>query len=136
LKLYNADIGIDTDHVLSFNLKWPDSKRLPPTEEGLFYDGLLADLDAIPGIESASLVRPLPSETAGPQPYEIDGEPNVRAGAGCVLIAPSYFHAVGTSILAGREFSSTDRTAARPVALVNERFASQYFPSQSAPALQ
>ena len=42
-------------------------------------------------------------------------------------ITPDYFRAVGTPILAGRPFSSTDNETAPPVVIVNVSFAKHFF---------
>ena len=44
---------------------------------------------------------------------------------------PNYFHTMGTSIVAGRDFDERDNLKAPKVAIVNEEFAKTFFNGQS-----
>jgi putative ABC transport system permease protein len=46
------------------------------------------------------------------------------------LISPGYFHAMGISLLKGRDFSEQDLPSAPNVAIINETLARQFFPGQ------
>jgi predicted permease len=47
------------------------------------------------------------------------------------IISPRYFKTIGTSIVLGRDFDDGDREGSPHVAIVNERFASMYWPGQN-----
>jgi ABC-type antimicrobial peptide transport system permease subunit len=47
-----------------------------------------------------------------------------------LVVSPSYFRTLGTSILAGREFNETDRASGVPAAIVNQRFANTQWPGE------
>jgi len=54
------DLGIRTDHVLTFYLPVPQS-RLPKAEQTeAFYDGLLAKLEMLPGVQRAAAATDTP----------------------------------------------------------------------------
>jgi predicted permease len=54
------------------------------------------------------------------------GPPTVAA----VIVAPGYFRALGLAVKRGREFMATDGQSGSEAAIVNERFAAEYWPGQ------
>ena len=55
-----VDPGFDPDNLLTFNISAPQSSYPDPADVGGFYDRLLEELRAIPGVESASAMNGLP----------------------------------------------------------------------------
>ena len=47
-------------------------------------------------------------------------------------MSTGYFATVGTTILAGRDFTSEDNQTSQPVVIVNEEFARKFFPGENA----
>jgi predicted permease len=47
------------------------------------------------------------------------------------LVSPDFFRALGTRLIAGRDFTGADRSGAPTVAIVNEAFARKYFKGES-----
>jgi predicted permease len=47
-------------------------------------------------------------------------------------VGPGYFETMGATLLRGREFTERDRKGAPPVAVVNETFAREFWPAESA----
>jgi predicted permease len=47
------------------------------------------------------------------------------------LVSPGYFHAMGISLLEGRDFTAQDRPDTPSVAIISEKMAKQYFPGRS-----
>jgi predicted permease len=92
---------------------------------------------AIPGVESVGLLDQLPlSEGVNDSNVFQDTTPDlqpahVAARAGIYKISPEYFHAAGTELLAGRNFTAQDDNSSIPVAIVNPEFARQLFGSVS-----
>lgn len=97
-----------------------------------FDDALLARASAAPGIDSAGIVNFLPltmRENNGtisrpdrpvPKPWE-------RRAAILYNISPGYFRAIGTRLLAGRDFDSRDRPGSAFFVIVNEACAHALF---------
>jgi predicted permease len=48
------------------------------------------------------------------------------------MIAPAFFSTIGVPVVAGREFTATDRMGAPLVCMINESAAKKYFPGQAA----
>jgi putative ABC transport system permease protein len=131
-----AGLGIRTT-TLSMRLSAPQGKYSDRQAQLSFFEQLRTHLEAIPGVESLSS-GPLPGGgiRGAERPYEVDGSELVRGRDGPVVtvlkIAPDYFRTLGAIVLSGREFAKTDAVSGAQVAIVNERFAREHWPSQSA----
>jgi putative ABC transport system permease protein len=91
------------------------------------YRDLLARIEAIPGVRSASLARttPLGPSTLGfPVMLPAGGEARRVDGT---IVYPRYFATMGLPIVKGRDFTEDDlRTDATPAVLVNEAFVREF----------
>jgi putative ABC transport system permease protein len=135
LKLYTLDTGIRMDHLLTMNIQLPDVKYRTPEARRTFFDRLLPKLAAMPGAESAAMTTSVPPFGTGRRTIEIDGRPAPRPGdqsqdAGLVTISPSFFETVGVQLHRGRRFNDQDGMPGVETAIVNEKFASQFFPGE------
>ena len=103
---------------------------------------ILDAVEAIPGVESVGLVNPAPLYAGRvSRPVFTDKTADLRpanAAAQSFLykVSPEYFHAAGTSLLAGRNFTWHDDKDAARVAVVNPEFARRIFGSVSGAAGQ
>jgi putative ABC transport system permease protein len=133
LNLQRVDLGIQTEHVMTFSLPVPDSRSKDPLQIVAYYRQMLAGLTAIPGIDSATAMTGMPLQGAGfGMPFTIVGkpafnDPSQRPGTGFGMVTPDYFRTFGIRILHGRAFNDQDSTAAVKVGMVNEEFARKYF---------
>jgi predicted permease len=113
----------------------PDEHGMPSPSPDLiriFINNLLPRLQALPGVQSAAITSALPlgrvQDTAITFGPPMPPPPTATwKTAPNISITPSYFHAVGTTIVQGRAFSSNDNAASPPVAIVNRAFAMHYF---------
>src|SRR5205085_12109275 len=101
-----------------------------------FFDQFMPRIRAIPGVESASAILPLPlSGSNMVTSFDIEERPlpeGQRPGAPVRIIATDYFSTVGIPVRAGRVFDERDRFESTPVVIVNERFVAKYFPGENA----
>jgi predicted permease len=128
--LKELDPGFRTKNLLTFAVD-PTANGYPRERSLQFYQQLKEGLDSIPGVETSSLaVVPVLEgnewdnwvsvENFKPKPGEwID--PHVN------FVWPSYFQTLDVPILEGRDFRITDAANAPKVAIVNEKFAKEYF---------
>ena len=58
-------------------------------------------------------------------------EEQLRPTLWAMTIGPDYFQTLGAAVLSGREFNDFDGSAAAPVVIVNERFASKFWPQEN-----
>ena len=124
--LYRHESSIDLDRVIAVRLEPRGSgRRTTATAPGFdrTYRELLARVETLPGVRSASLARssPLGPSTLGfPIVLPAGGDP-VRLSA--TVVYPRYFATIGIPIVKGRDFGEDDLGAGAPsVVLVNEAF--------------
>jgi macrolide transport system ATP-binding/permease protein len=90
-------------------------------------------ITAIPGVTAISTVHSVPLGLSGSNSSRFEAEGYVPAkdeqpAANINVIGPDYFHTVNTRVVEGREFTPADTPDSQQVAMVNETFASRYFP--------
>lgn len=93
------------------------------------YDELLRRIAAIPGVESAALLRGLPMQVNG-VPIVVDGAAGQTGSAvvaGMLAAGPGFFETLRIPLLYGRVFDARDRADTPRVAVITETMARQYF---------
>jgi len=130
--LTRVDLGIQADHVLTFNLPAPrgrfsDAGRIRP-----YYQQMLERIESVPGVKKASATTGIPTRGTGfGMGFCIVGAPPIdRAawpGAGFQMVTPGYFETFGIRVIKGRSFTEQDTAKNTRVAMVNENFANRYF---------
>jgi predicted permease len=128
-RLRNFDLGFRRDHVLLVTL---DSEHSGYKSDRLatLYQELLARMETIPQVRSASISGCTPLEGCGSGSRYVIAEGHVetreeRRLTVVVFASPRYFETLGIPLLAGREFNFHDRPR---VAIVNQAMARRYFP--------
>jgi putative ABC transport system permease protein len=129
----HVDLGFRSDHLLTFGLPVPDGRLTGAKQITAFYTQLLARIDALPGVSSASVSEGMPLQGVNfGMPFVIEGhpvsDPSQRPGAGFNMVTPQFFKTFGIRIDRGRTFTDQDIAGSVPVAVVNETFAKKYFP--------
>jgi putative ABC transport system permease protein len=125
--LTRVDLGVRTDHVLTFALDQPQGKFKTPEEMHIYNQQVLSVLRSVPGVSAAATVTGMPLR------YHSDGisldvvgvtyaDPSQRPGAGLQSVSPDYFKTFGIQMLKGRAFTEQDTEASVRVAVVNEEF--------------
>jgi putative ABC transport system permease protein len=126
LNLTRVDLGVRTDHVLTFYLPVPDTRSKDPIRIAAYYRQLLAGIDSVPGVISASAETGTPLEGAGfGMPFTIAGkpayaDPSQRPGTRFGMVTPDYFKTFGIRMISGRSFTEQDTATSVKVAMVNE----------------
>jgi putative ABC transport system permease protein len=134
-RLGRVPLGVHTEHLLTASVQLPGVSY--PKNENIiaFYDQFLSRIRALPGVESASTIVPLPlSGSNMVTDFDIEEHPmpeGQRAAAPVRIIATDYFQTMGIPLKQGRVFNDDDRLDSAPVVIVNERFANKYFPGQN-----
>lgn len=132
-RILSVDPGFDATNSLAFTVSL-DTNRYPAAKDWTsFYQHALESIQSLPGVKAASVGSVLPLESGPQAPFSIEGRaydptrmpPVVRFQS----VGPAYFHALGIPLIAGRDFASEDIQAARPVVVINEAFANQFFPA-------
>jgi putative ABC transport system permease protein len=134
-RLGRVQPGIRTERLLTARIQLPEV-RYPKNENIIaFFDQFLPRVRALPGVEYASVIVPLPlSGSNMVTSFDMEEHPlpeGQRNGAPVRIIATDYFKTMGIPVRQGRVFNETDRFESRPVVIVNERFAQKFFPGQN-----
>jgi len=101
-----------------------------------FYQRLVRDAGQLPGVTSAAVTELVPlanrmtSLSIVPEGYQL---PNDRSSVDVNknVVGDGYFRTADISILSGRGFLETDTASSPRVAVVNQRFAQDYWPNQN-----
>ncbi|MFZ0633167.1 MAG: ABC transporter permease [Acidobacteriaceae bacterium] len=131
--LTKVDLGIRTDHILTFFLPVPDERSRDPAQITSYYRDILAHIDAVPGVQHATAMTGMPLYGAGfGMPFTIVGgptyaDPSQRPTANFGMVTPDYFATFGIRVERGRIFSEQDTATSPKVAMVSESFVQQYF---------
>lgn len=130
LGIMGLDLGFRPDRVAVLSVSLAGTRYDTPARERDYSRQALEKLRAIPGIEAAGMTDFIPLDADLFTPKMFIGESNLKVDSGesipSVLIVRAgadYFKAMGTGIIAGREFNDADREGSDPVAVVNEAFA-------------
>jgi putative ABC transport system permease protein len=131
--LARVDLGVRTDHILTFSLPVPDGRLVQPEQMVSFYRDLLTRLEAAPGVSAVAASTGLPvAGTHGGIQFWLAGAPPVdrdsRPGAAFQAVTPGYYQVFGIKIVKGREFTREDSAGGIQVAVVNENFVRHYLP--------
>src|SRR5277367_4970108 len=133
LNLLRVDLGLRTDHVLTFYLPVPDSRSKEPEKIIAYYKQILASVNAVPGVTSTSAMTGLPLFGAGfGMPFTIVGkpafnDPSMRPNTGFGMVTPAFLKTFGVRMVNGRFFTDQDTASSVKVAVVNEDFVKKYF---------
>jgi putative ABC transport system permease protein len=132
--LDRMELGFRLDNVLIARIFLPAVKY--DAEHALALQRRMLDrISALPGVEGATIgtILPLmpPSEEV---PFDLENQPpkelGDRPGAGYVGVGQGYLQTLGIPVRRGRMFTDTDNRTAPPVVIVNEAFATRYFPGE------
>lgn len=132
--LLSVSPGFQAQGVLSFRVFLPAASYPEPTDQIGFFDRVRARAEALPGVQSMSLMSGLPPirrinantmefEGIAPTP---DGPPSEMDYWQFVM--DDYFRTMRIPLVDGRLFSTQDAEGALPVVLVNETAAALYWP--------
>ena len=130
--LTRIDVGVRTDHVLTFALEQPHGRFENPTQMNTYNQQMLSVLRSVPGVSAAASVTGMPLRgTSDGMPFTLVGgpvytDPSQRPDTGFQSVSPDYFKTFGIQVTKGRSFTEQDTASSVRVAMVNEEFASRY----------
>jgi putative ABC transport system permease protein len=134
-RLGRVQSGVQTERLLTAQLSLPGG-GYPKNEKVIaFFDQFLTRIRALPGIDSASVIVPLPLSGSN-MVVDFDNAEHPlpegqREAAPVRIIGTDYFKTMGIPLRQGRVFNENDRIESEPVVIVNERFAKKFFPGQN-----
>ncbi len=135
-ELRAIDPGFRAENVLTLQIALPQAAYGEPARWDGFYDRLLEDVSALPGVEHAGINNVLPLASGGTESGALpEGLEPSRENVVSTLyqaISADYFQAMGIPLLEGRSFDRRDAAGAAPVAIVDETMAERFWPGESA----
>jgi putative ABC transport system permease protein len=135
LRLQRVNPGFAPDGALTAQIVLPQSRYREAARVGAFQRELLQRVQALPGVQAASVSMSLPPDLLMMRnPFAPEGQsPSPGQSlplADQLLVSPDYFRTLGIQQLAGRAFTDADDASAPQVVIINETLARQYFPNQ------
>ena len=132
--LTHVDLGVRTDHVLTGWMEGPPVTKVDPEKVNANTRVLLSKLNALPGVESATVTTSMPLQGHDNVPFRIDGQAvadSARPTADFEEVTPGYFRTFGVQLIHGRLIEDSDRLDSPPVIVVSESFVKRYLPGRN-----
>jgi len=132
VRVLSVDPGFDRHNVLTADLSFPSGKGYA-TKVAQFYDQLLPQVAALPGVKSAAAGWPLPfSGSHIGVSFDIEGRPTAKGDeptSDVDIVTPNFFNTLRIPILRGHDFADSDTS--QRVVIVSESFAKKFFPNEN-----
>jgi predicted permease len=136
VRVQGTDPGFRTEGVLTLQTALPMQRYDTVRLRHQFFERVLTDVEALPGVRSAAYTTGLPMVERGriwvirvPGYEDVPKEDRV---ASLRFITPRLFETLGIPLLDGRDLSDADTQTSLPVAVVSESFAKRFWPNTSA----
>jgi predicted permease len=123
--------GFDGSHVMTATVSLQDARYRDAGAVARLFDGTLARMRAVPGVERAAVALTLPYERALNNGFRlVGGSPDQRI-FNMTYVTPEFFDALRIPIVRGRAFTAQDTVSAPPVIIVNQAFVRRYSPDEN-----
>jgi predicted permease len=133
-RVQRVDPGFRADGVLTLRTTLPLPKYASVPVRHQFYDRVLGEVRALPGVTHAAYTSFLPMVMRGGiWSVEIEGKPREKGSEEMVslrYVTPGFFAALGVPFKAGRDVGASDTREAPPVAVVSESFVRRNWPGE------
>jgi putative ABC transport system permease protein len=128
--------GFRPERMLTLSFRLPPTKYPEGEPVAAFFRAAIARIRAVPGVESAALVRAVPlTGNYAEDGYLVEGRPEPEPGkvpqTQINIVTPDYFRTMGIPVREGRDFTDHDDADAPRVVIVNETLARLAWPGES-----
>ncbi len=124
--LLTLDAGFGRDHVLVVDVDHT-RLRVPKERRVALRADVLERVRAVPGVTDAAVARLVPlGGRYWNSSVSVEGTDVRHQAAYMNQVGPGFFRAIGSALLAGRDFTTRDDVSAPPVAIVTETFARKF----------
>jgi putative ABC transport system permease protein len=135
LAIQQVPLGFEPSNVFTLQFRLPQTKYTKPEDIARFFKGAIENVRAVPGVQSAALVRAVPfSGNGGTTGYAVEGKPAPDPAqmpqARFQLVTPDYFKTLRIPLLKGRDFTDRDDLQTPLVSVINETFAARAWPGE------
>jgi putative ABC transport system permease protein len=140
IHLSNVATGLRTEDVLTMEVTLLTPAQLlagggAEADARNRYDRMRQEIAALPGVVEVGVGSPVPLRGSS-LGFDVKAENKVLAAGEAMPRAdfrtanPDFFRAAGIPLLAGREFSGTDRPGSARVVIINKTLADRFFPNE------
>lgn len=134
-QLVGVPPGFDPNNVLTGRISLTRDIYNNPDECVRYTDEALARLRALPGVESAAFVSPMPFSGGNVgSDFKIEGRPQPEPGkaptASNRSVSEEYFQSMKIALLKGRYFNTQDKRGGVGAAIVNQTLVQRYFANE------
>jgi putative ABC transport system permease protein len=133
--LHATNPGFRTSGVLTMRVNASRASFPQPPQLRQFYDQLLERVRALPGVRGAAVTSDLfLSNTPSSGTFTLEDRPpfppSEQIEATTDVVSPGFFEAMQVPLVHGRFLDSRDRDGGARAIVINETFASRYWPNQ------
>jgi putative ABC transport system permease protein len=124
-RIHQERLGFDPQGLLTFHTTRPNrSEGFAP------FDPLYQHLRSTPGIRAVAATNALPLDGNHNYPAQQEGRPDHTIGGMEYFVAtPEFLNVMGIGIIKGRNITAQDTANSRPVILISERVAREWWPN-------
>jgi putative ABC transport system permease protein len=135
IKRQGVDVGVKTENLIAMQLTLDVGKYPDGDTRYAFEHRLVERLQSERDIESFTVASHVPGGGAMGRALkledrDISGRDGAFPAVNVVVVEPGYFKSLGLSMPRGREFTPLDGTRGAEAAIVNQRFAAEYWPGE------
>jgi predicted permease len=127
----NIPFSFDTENVITTRIALPGDRYEGEEPKIVFWERLLEQLQAMPGVEHAAVTTKLPMEGGNNASILTEGETHDPQARRRLVersyVSPGYFDAMGIPLLAGRVFEPGEEQSEQRMILVNQTLVDRYF---------
>ncbi len=126
-RMQRLDLGFNPSKLLTAQISLTKQAYSDDAQIAGFFDRLLAELSAIPSVQSASLE--IANGTASD--FTIEGRPDPVAGdakPSVQIVDARYFRTMELPVIAGRAIAEQDKAGSTPAIVISKSVAERYWP--------
>ena len=130
--------GFEPANVLKIEITLPEKEYADKAKVRTFYQQLVQQTAALPGVHNAALVTNPPASNVDSETtvFTIEGRPELKASnqpsADLQIANADYFPALKIPLVAGRLLSNADSADNNEVAVISQGMAKQFWPGEDA----
>jgi putative ABC transport system permease protein len=128
--LMAVDPGFETRGIVAIDIPMTSNKYSDPQQRFAFFEQYLEKIQRMPQVRFAALTTNYPLQGASEWNVRIEGD-SKWVPTTYQIVSSQYFQVLGLPIQ-GRSFENLDRKDSTRVAVINESFAKQFWPGQTA----
>ena len=143
VRVQHVDPGFKADNVLTLRTTLPRPKYNATNRRNEFYQEVIANIQALPGVTGAAYISFLPMVMRGGiWPVQLNignprndqrfdpADPEARTRASLRFVTPGFFDTVRAPIVRGRDVNAADTFESPLVAVVSQSFVTEHFPNE------